>query len=210
MRVSVYSCEGKETGRFVDLPSNVFCVDFRQQVVYLAVKNFLANQRQGTHKTKERSEVSLSTRKLYRQKGTGGARAGSAKSPLRKSGGTIFGPRPRTYGFKLNKKENRLARISLLSEKARSGALRVVEHLKLESPATKAYQFFLNAFGLEGKRTLMITPAVDPVLVLSSRNIQKTKIVPVEGLNAYEVAQAQFLLISEHSLPLFAEKYTRL
>ena len=200
MEVIVYNSKGEDTGKKVTLPEEVFGITPNQHAIYLDVKQYLANQRQGTHKVKERAENSHSTRKLKKQKGTGGARAGSAKSPIRIGGGTIFGPRPRDYGFKLNKKVKSLARQSAYAVKAKAEKISVIDNIALEAPRTKDYIQFLADLNLTGRKTLLILPDVNTNIVLSSRNVQKTKVTTAAQVNTYDLMNADQLLISEDAL----------
>ena len=200
MEVIVYNSKGEDTGKKVTLPEEVFGITPNQHAIYLDVKQYLANQRQGTHKVKERAENSHSTRKLKKQKGTGGARAGSAKSPIRIGGGTIFGPRPRDYGFKLNKKVKSLARQSAYAVKAKAEKISVIDNIALEAPRTKDYIQFLADLNLTGRKTLLILPDVNTNIVLSSRNVQKTKVTTAAQVNTYDLMNADQLLISEEAL----------
>lgn len=197
MELSVLDIKGQDTGKKVALAETVFGIEPNQHVVYLDVKQYLANQRQGTHKSKERAEVSYSTRKIKRQKGTGGARAGSIKSPLFVGGGRVFGPRPRDYSFKLNKKVKVLARKSVLSTKAKANGISIVEDFTFEGPKTKQYLSFLSAFSLINKKTLLILPNHDDNVFLSGRNIPKVNITTVDSVNTYDLINAEVLLISE-------------
>ena len=200
MEVIVYNSKGEDTGKKVTLPEDVFGIQPNQHAIYLDVKQYLANQRQGTHKAKERGENAHSTRKLKKQKGTGGARAGSAKSPTRIGGGRIFGPRPRDYSFKLNKKVKSLARKSALAVKAQASRISVIDNITLETPRTKDYIQFLNDMNLTGRKTLLILPEVNLNVVLSSRNIQKTKVTTAWQVNTYDLMNADQVLISEEAL----------
>lgn len=200
MEIAVYSSTGKETGRTVVLADTIFNIEPNDHAIYLDVKQYLANQRQGTHKSKERGEITGSTRKLKKQKGTGGARAGSIKSPLMKGGGRVFGPRPRDYGFKINKKVKALARKSALSYKATSATLTVLEDFSLDAPKTKDYLQFLQNFSALDKKTLLVLPEHNKNVYLSSRNLKKAKVVTANQLNTYDVLHADTLLISESSL----------
>ena len=197
MELSVLDIKGQDTGKKVALAETVFGIEPNQHVVYLDVKQYLANQRQGTHKSKERAEVSYSTRKIKRQKGTGGARAGSIKSPLFVGGGRVFGPRPRDYSFKLNKKVKVLARKSVLSAKAKANGISIVEDFTFDAPKTKQYLSFLSAFSLTNKKTLLILPNHDDNVFLSGRNIPKVNITTVDSVNTYDLLNAEVLLISE-------------
>jgi len=197
MEIAVLNIKGEDTGKKVSLSEEVFGIEPNQHVVYLDVKQYLANQRQGTHKSKERAEISHSTRKIKRQKGTGGARAGSIKSPLFVGGGRVFGPRPRDYHFKLNKKVKTLARKSVLSAKAKGNGISVVEDFTFNAPRTKEYLSMLSALSLTGKKTLLILPAHDSNVYLSGRNIPKVNIAVAEDVNTYDLINADILLISE-------------
>lgn len=200
MELAVIDNTGKETGRKVTLAEDIFSIEPNDHAIYLDVKQYLANQRQGTHKSKERAEVNYSTKKIKKQKGTGGARAGSIKSPLFKQGGTVFGPRPRDYRFKLNKKLKSLARKSALSYKATESSISIISDFTLDSPKTKDYINFLNSLSFLDKKTLLVLPQVDKNIYLSSRNLNRAKIVTVDQLNTYDVLNADKLLISEGSL----------
>lgn len=200
MQVSVKTKDGKDTGRQIELNDEVFGIEPNEHVVWLDVKQYLANQRQGTHKAKERAEVSRTTKKLHRQKGTGGARHGSRKSPTFVGGGTVFGPRPRDYGFKVNKKVKSLARRSVLSARAKDSKITVVEAFSLDAPKTKTYVEFLNALALKDVKTLLITAGVDANLYLSSRNIPKTSVIPANQINTYDLVNADTLIIAENAL----------
>lgn len=197
MELSVLDIKGKDTGKKVALADEVFGIEPNEHVVYLDVKQYLANQRQGTHKSKERGEVSYSTKKIKRQKGTGGARAGSIKSPVFVGGGRVFGPRPRDYSFKLNKKVKVLARKSVLSAKAKANGISVIEDFTFEAPKTKQYLALLSAFSLSNKKTLLILPANDKNVFLSGRNIPKVNITTADEVNTYDLINAEVLLISE-------------
>jgi len=200
MQLSVKNISGKDTGRKISLSEEVFSVDPSDHAIYLDVKLFLAHQRQGTHKAKEKKEVAFSTKKLKKQKGTGGARAGSRKSPVFVGGGTVFGPRPRTYGFKLNKKLKVLARKSALTYKAKENNILVLEDFKLDTPKTKDYINILELLSLTGKKTLFILPEKNANIYLSSRNLQRTKVVTVDELNTYDLLNAESLILAEGSI----------
>ncbi len=200
MELSVLQHTGKDTGRKVTLAKEIFAITPNDHAVYLDVKNIQANKRQGTHKSKERGEVSGSTRKIKKQKGTGTARAGSIKSPLFKGGGRIFGPKPRDYGFKLNKKIKQLARKSTLTYKAQEGNITVLEDFSFAVPKTKTYVDMLQHLQLGEQRTLLILPAVDKHIVLASRNIPHATVTLVDQLNTYDLLHAKRLLISEAAL----------
>jgi len=196
MELAVYNIAGKDTGKKITLSDEIFGIVPNEHVVYLDVKQYLANQRQGTHKAKERAEVSRSTRKIKKQKGTGGARAGSMKSPLMKGGGRIFGPRPRDYYFKLNKKVKSLARQSALAAKAQSGDIAILDTVVFDEPKTKAYIAMLKALSLDTTKTLLITQEADKNVVLSGRNVPKTKVSNAADVNTYDLVNATKLLIT--------------
>ena len=198
MELKVYGIDGNETGRTVIVNEELFGTEPNDHVIWLAVRQYLADQRQGTHKSKERSEVSGSTKKLKRQKGTGGARAGDTNSPTIKGGGRVFGPRPRDYRFKLNKKVKRLARLSALTYKSRENNILVVEDFSFEAPKTKRMIEILSALKVQDKKTLLIIDAVKEKFVsLSARNLQKVRVMSPELINTYEVLNANKLVISE-------------
>ena len=197
MELAVLNTQGKETGRKVVLSDAVFGVEANDHAIYLDVKQYLADQRQGTHKAKQRNEVAGSTRKLKRQKGTGGARCGSIKSPLFPGGGRIFGPVPRDYSFKLNKKLKRLARRSALTYKAQAGAISVIENLQLEAPKTKQVVALTQALKVENKKVLLVLPEGNANLQLSCRNIPSVKPILAENINTYEVMNANVLVMVE-------------
>lgn len=200
MEVAVLTTAGKETGRKIELKDSIFGVEPNDHAIYLDVKQFLADQRQGTHKSKHRGEVHGSTRKIKRQKGTGGARAGSIKSPVFRGGGRIFGPEPRDYSFKLNKKVKQLARLSALSYKAKGNAVLVIEDFKFEAPKTKEYANLLNNLNISDKKSLMVLDETNKNIYLSSRNLRSAKVVTVSELNTYEIMNATNLVFIESSL----------
>lgn len=200
MEVSVLNINGQETGRKVQLNDAIFGIEPNDHVLYLDVKQYLANQRQGTAKSKERSEVSGSTRKLGRQKGGGGARRGDINSPVLVGGGRVFGPKPRNYSFKLNKKVKALARKSALSYKAQESAIVVVEDFTMEAPKTKDFVNITKNLKVEGKKLLLLLPEVNKNVYLSSRNLQRTNVMTATQLNAYKVLNADVLVITENSL----------
>ena len=197
MELAVLNTEGKETGRKVVLADSVFGVEANDHAIYLDVKQYLADQRQGTHKSKQRNEVAGSTRKLKRQKGTGGARCGSIKSPLFPGGGRVFGPVPRDYSFKLNKKLKRLARRSALTYKAQAGAITVVESPSLEAPKTKQVEAMTKALKVADKKVLLVLPEGNANLQLSCRNIPSVKPILAANINTYEVMNANVLVMVE-------------
>lgn len=197
MQVEVLNIQGEKTGRSIELPGDVFEVEPNEHAVYLAVKQYLANQRQGTHKAKERNEIVGSRRKLKRQKGTGTARFGDIKNPIFRGGGRVFGPRPRNYSQKLNKKVKQLARKSALSGKASAGEIMVVEDFAFEAPKTRAYVDILNNLEVAGKRTLLVTPEFENTVFLSSRNLQNANVVRAQDLSTYEILHTGALILSE-------------
>lgn len=200
MEVSVLNIKGQETGRKVSLNEAIFGIEPNDHVIYLAVKQYLANQRQGTAKSKERSEISGSTRKLGRQKGGGGARHGDINSPLLRGGGRVFGPTPRDYGFKLNKKVKVLARKSALSYKAQENAIVVVEDFAMEAPKTKEFIAIAKNLKVDGKKSLFVLSGTNNNVYLSARNLQGTEVLEASKLNTYKVLDADVLVISEKSL----------
>ena len=200
MELPVLQHTGEDTGRKVQLAEEVFGIDPNDHAIYLDVKHILANKRQGTHKAKERGEITGSTRKIKKQKGTGTARAGSIKSPLFKGGGRVFGPQPRNYGFKLNKKVKKLARKSTLSYKAQEQSITILADFSLEAPKTKHYLNMLNSLALADQKTLLILPALDKNIILASRNLQKAKVTVADQINTYDLLNAKRLLISESAV----------
>ncbi|GAB3827223.1 50S ribosomal protein L4 [Pontibacter rugosus] len=199
MELSVLNIKGEDTGRKVTLSDAVFGLEPNEHAMYLDVKQYLANQRQGTHKSKERAEVAGSTKKIKKQKGTGGARAGSIKSPVFIGGGRVFGPKPRNYSFKLNKKLKRVARLSALSLLARDNKVALVESFALNAPKTSEFRGILNNLQSTGK-TLVVLPAVDKNIVLSSRNLPKVKVSTVKDINTYDLLNTEKLLLVEQSV----------
>lgn len=200
MKLTVLNKDGKETSRQVDLNPAVFGIEPNDHAIYLDVKLYLANQRQGTHKSKERGEVAGSTRKLKRQKGTGGARAGSKKSPLMKGGGRVFGPQPRDYGFKVNSKMKALARRSALSYKAKENNITVLENISFDAPKTKGYLQLMKNLQVLDKKTLLVVPENNKNVYLSSRNLTRAKVVTASELNTYDVLNAGKLILTEGSI----------
>jgi large subunit ribosomal protein L4 len=200
MEVSVLKYSGESTGKKVSLSDSVFGIEPNDHAIYLDVKSFLANQRQGTHKSKQRNEISGSSRKIKKQKGTGGARAGNIKNPQFKGGGRIFGPTPRDYSFKLNKKVKDLARKSALSYKAKDNSIAILEDFTFESAKTKQYVSLLNALSLNDKKTLLVLPEANKNVVLSGRNIQNAKITTADKINTYDVMNADSVIFIESSL----------
>ena len=200
MKVAVLDKNGKDTGRKVELSKEVFGIEPNNHAVYLDVKQYLANQRQGTHKSKERADIAGSTRKIKKQKGTGTARAGSIKSPIFKGGGRVFGPRPRSYSFKLNKNLKRLARRSALSMKANDKAIFVLEDLSFEAPKTKEFTSVLKSLGLEDKKSLFVLGELNNNVYLSSRNLKGTEVISNSELSTYKIMNANSLVLFEGSL----------
>ncbi len=200
MKVAVLDIKGKETGRKVDLSDDVFAIEPNEHVIYLDVKQYLAHQRQGTHKAKERAEIAGSTRKIKKQKGTGTARAGSIKSPVFRGGGRIFGPRPKDYTQKLNKNMKRLARRSALSLKSKEKSLVVVEDFSFEAPKTKDFVNFLSSLGIENKKSLIVLGDSNNNVYLSSRNLERSEVVTGSELNTYKIVNATSLVLTESAL----------
>ena len=200
MEVNICNQKGKDLGRKVALSDSIFKVDPNEHAVYLDVKQYLANQRQGTHKAKERSEISRTTKKLHKQKGTGGARHGSMRSPLYRGGGTVFGPRPHEYGFKLNKKLKIVARKSALSMMAAEDQIFVVDKISIKEPKTKEYSAFLGALGFSEKKCTIVLPEPDKNVYLSSRNFEGSNVVTVSELNTYSILNAGALILVEGAI----------
>jgi large subunit ribosomal protein L4 len=205
MKISVYNIKGEATGRSVELPEEVFGIEPHEHSVWLDVKRYLNAQRQGTHKSKERSEMSGSTRKLHKQKGTGGSRKGDINNPLYRGGGRVFGPRPRNYDIQVNAKVRRLARRSALSAKAKAGNIIVVEDFTLESPKTKEFRNILSALKVADKKPLTVTGDYDKTLYLSCRNIEKASIAPATDLTTYQIMQAGAVIIAESAIEKIKE-----
>ncbi|MFP4469515.1 MAG: 50S ribosomal protein L4 [Bacteroidales bacterium] len=200
MELTVYKINGEKTDRTVALDDSIYGITPNDHAIYLDVKQILANKRQGTHKTKERGEVAGSTRKLKRQKGTGTARAGDIKSPIFRGGGRTFGPEPRDYSFKLNKKLKRLARKSALSYKANEEKITVIEDFSFEAPKTKAFVDILKSFDLSGKKVLLVMSGSDNNIILASRNLREVKYLNAKSINTYDILNAHRLLVVESSL----------
>lgn len=207
MEVKIVDISGKETGKKVKLSEKIFSIEPNDHAIYLDVKQYLANQRQGTHKSKERAEIARTTKKLKRQKGTGGARAGSMKSPLFVGGGRAFGPRPRDYSFKLNKKLKHLACLSALTYKAKDNGITVVENFNMTAPKTKGYTDILKNLNLSDKKVLMVLPQHDMNIFLSSRNIERNKVTTAAELNTYDVLNAQNIVFVEGSVPVLENRF---
>ena len=207
MKVDVINTQGSSTGKSIDLPKEVFGVEPNEHAVYLAVKQYNAAQRQGTHKAKEKGEITASTRKIKRQKGTGTARAGSLKSGVFRGGGRMFGPRPRNYSIKLNKKVKALARASAFSHKASNGNISVIEDFSFEAPKTKDFKAVLDNLSLAGTESVFITTDHNPNVYISSRNIQRTEVVCVDEVNTYQIMNANSVVIAEGAVKKLKELY---
>jgi large subunit ribosomal protein L4 len=205
MQADVLNIQGQPTGRSVELPEEIFGTEPNNHVVYLAVKQYLAAQRQGTHKVKTRAEVQGASRKLHKQKGTGGSRKGNIRNPLYKGGGTIFGPKPHTYGIKLNRKVKDLAKISALSYKAKENAIVVVEDINFDAPKTKQFIGIMKSLNVSDKKTLVIVPDYNETLYLSSRNIPNADAVLLSDVNTYEIVNAEVLVLTEGAAKIFSE-----
>jgi large subunit ribosomal protein L4 len=205
MKLNVYNSQGQETGRTVELPADVFGIEPHEHSMWLDVKRYLAAQRQGTHKSKERSEMSGSTRKLHRQKGTGGSRKGDINNPLYRGGGRVFGPRPRTYDIQVNAKVKRLARRSALSAKAQAGSIFIIEDLNFDAPKTNRFNKLLVNLQVADKKPLTVVADYDKNLYLSSRNIQHAELSPAKDLNTYQIMRAGALVISESAIAKIKE-----
>ncbi|MCI9607983.1 MAG: 50S ribosomal protein L4 [Muribaculaceae bacterium] len=200
MELAIYNIKGEDTGRKAQLSDEVFAIDANEHAVYLDVKQYLANQRQGTHKSKERSEVSGSTRKLHKQKGGGGARIGDINSPLLVGGGRVFGPRPRDYRFKLNKKVKQLARKSALTYKVQDNQIKVVEDFTFEAPKTKDFVNFAKNMQAEGKKILLVLPSQNKNVYLSARNVPNAQIITASDVNTYAIMNSSAIILTEGSL----------
>lgn len=200
MKLSVFNIKGEETGREISLDKKVFGIEPNEHAVYLEVKQYLANQRQGTHKVKTRNEVSGSTKKIKKQKGTGTARAGSIKSPIFRGGGTMFGPEPRDYSFKLNRKLKQLAKKSAFSAKAKDKKIKVLEDFNLDTPKTKDFTNILKNLESDAIKSLVILGSSNQNVFLSSRNIKNVKVSPIDGISTYDLVNAQQLILMESSI----------
>lgn len=207
MELAVLNIEGKETGRKVNLNDSIFGIEPNDHAIYLDAKQFMANNRQGTHKSKERAEIAGSTRKIKRQKGTGTARFGSIKNPLFRGGGRVFGPRPRYYGFKLNKKVKQLARMSALSYKAKSNSIIVMEDFNFEAPKTSELARVNSNLKIRSKKTLIVFPETNKNVYLSSRNLQGVDIITSEELNTYVIMRASTLVIVESAVDVLQASF---
>ena len=207
MELSVFNIKGEDTGRKVTLNDAIFGIEPNDHAIYLDVKQYLANQRQGTHKSKERSEVSGSTRKLIRQKGGGGARRGDINSPVLVGGGRVFGPQPRDYGFKLNKKVKSLARKSALSYKAKNNEILVVEDFTMEAPKTKEFITITKNLKVADKKLLLVLPEKNNLVYLSARNLEKAKVVTASELNTYSILNNVSLVLTENSVAVIEKNF---
>ena len=207
MELKVLNKEGKATTKKVKLTAGIFAIDPNDHAIYLDVKQYLANQRQGTHQARERGEIIGSTRKIKKQKGTGTARAGSIKNPLFRGGGRVFGPRPKNYGFKLNKKLKVLARKSALSYKAKEESILILEDLSFKSPKTKDFASLLKNLKVDNAKSLFITIEKDKNIFLSSRNIPNTKVITADMLNTYDILDSKMLIISEKAFPQIEKQF---
>ena len=208
MQVEVLDIKGKKTGRMIELPEEIFAAEPNDHVIYLAVKQYLAAQRQGTHKVKTRAEVKGASRKLHRQKGTGGSRKGNIRNPLYKGGGTVFGPKPHGYDIKLNRKVKDLAKISALSFKAKDNAIVVVEDMSLETPKTKSFTDMLSNLEVYGKKALFVMPEYNDNVYLSYRNVPFVKGALLSDMNTYDVVNADVLVLTESAAKIFTEVET--
>jgi large subunit ribosomal protein L4 len=206
MQVDVLNIQGSKTGRTIDLPDEIFGVDPNNHVIYLAVKQYLAAQHLGTHKVKTRAEVKGASRKLHRQKGTGGSRKGNIRNPLYKGGGTVFGPKPHAYDFKLNRKVKDLAKMSALSHKAKENAIYVIEDLEMSAPKTKEFASILGNLKVAGRKTLFVAPEFNDIVFASARNIPSVLAVILSDINTYDIMNADVLLLTETAAKLFSEE----
>ena len=206
MQVDILNTKGEKTGRSVDLPDEIFAVEPNNHVIYLAVKQYLAAQRQGTSKVKTRLEVKGSSKKLHRQKGTGGSRKGNIRNPLYKGGGTVFGPKPHKYDIKLNRKVKDLAKMGALAYKAKDNAIMVLEDVKMDTPKTSAFTTILSNLNKAGKRTLFVIPEYNDNLYLSLRNVPSVSGTLLSDLNTYDILNANFLVLTESAAKIFSEE----
>jgi large subunit ribosomal protein L4 len=206
MQLDILNIKGEKTGRTIDLPQDIFGAEPNDHVIYLAVKQFQAAQRQGTHKVKTRAEVKGASRKLHKQKGTGGSRKGNLRNPLYKGGGTIFGPKPHGYDIRLNRKVKDLAKVSALAYKAKDNAIMVLEDVKMDAPKTKAFAGIINALNLSGKKTLFLLPEYDSNLYLSLRNVPTVNGKQLSDMNTYDILDANVLVMTESAAKLFTEE----
>ncbi len=206
MQLDILNIQGQPTGRSIELPEDIFGAEPNNHVVYLAVKSYLAAQRQGTHKVKTRAEVQGASRKLHKQKGTGGARKGNIRNPIYKGGGTIFGPKPHGYDIKLNRKVKDLAKISALSYKAKDSAIVVVEDINMAAPKTSQFLSIMNNLKVSDKKTLFVVPEYNEMLHLSSRNVPNAATVLLSDINTYEIINADVLVLTESAAKIFTEE----
>jgi large subunit ribosomal protein L4 len=206
MQVDVLNMQGKKTGRSVELPEEIFGVEPNNHVIYLAVKQFLAAQRQGTHKVKTRAEVQGASRKLHKQKGTGGSRKGNIRNPLYKGGGTVFGPKPHSYDIKLNRKVKDLAKISALSQKAKDNSIFIVEDINMEAPKTKTFVDMLGTLKAGGRKTLFVIPEYNDNLYLSFRNVPSVNGILLSDINTYDVVNADVVVLTESAAKIFSQE----
>jgi large subunit ribosomal protein L4 len=204
MQVDVINSQGAKTGRTVDLPEEIFGIEPNDHVIYLAVKQYQGAQRQGNHKVKTRAEVKGSSKKLHKQKGTGGARKGNLRNPLYKGGGTIFGPKPHAYDIKLNRKVKDLAKMSALSYKAKENAIVVLEDIQMDAPKTKTFAGILNSLNINGKKTLFVLPEYNDNMYLSLRNVPKVNSTLLSDLNTYDILNANVLVLTESAAKIFS------
>lgn len=205
MQVQVLNTQGQNTGRTVELPEEIFGIEPNNHVIYLAVKQYLAAQRQGTHKVKTRAEVKGASRKLHRQKGTGGSRKGNIRNPLYKGGGTIFGPKPHSYDFKLNRKVKDLAKISALAHKAKENAIVVVEDINLDAPKTKTFVDIMGKLNVADKKAMFIAPEFSDALYLSTRNVPSVLGVVLSDINTYDIVNSEVLVLTESAAKIFSD-----
>ena len=206
MQVEVLDIKGKKTGRMIELPEEIFAAEPNDHVIYLAVKQYLAAQRQGTHKVKTRAEVKGASRKLHRQKGTGGSRKGNIRNPLYKGGGTVFGPKPHSYDFKLNRKVKDLARISALSYKAKENAIVIVEDITMDAPKTKTFVDILGKLKVAEKKSMFILPEYNENVQLSIRNVPSVLGVVLSDINTYDIVNSDVLVLTESAAKIFSEE----
>lgn len=206
MQVQVLNTKGENTGRSIELPEDIFGIEPNDHVIYLAVKQYQAAQRQGTHKVKTRAEVKGASRKLHRQKGTGGSRKGNIRNPLYKGGGTIFGPKPHAYDFKLNRKVKDLAKMSALSHKAKENAILVVEDITMDAPKTKQFADILKGLNVNGKKALFVMPDYNDNLYMSLRNISTVESALLSDMNVYSIVNADVLVFTENAAKIFSEE----
>jgi large subunit ribosomal protein L4 len=206
MQLDIYNSKGEKTGRSIEMPDDIFAAEPNDHVIYLSVKQYLAAQRQGTHKVKTRAEVKGSSKKLHKQKGTGGARKGNIRNPLYKGGGTIFGPKPHSYSFKLNRKVKDLAKVSALSYKAKDNSIMVIEDINMDTPKTKEFVSILNSLQIGNKKTLFILPENNPTLHLTTRNLGRVLTSTLQDINTYDIMNSNVLLFTEGAAKIFSEE----